>query len=710
MSDISATNGVAHVVADVIPTTDLGTNSDQIQNSFFGFIDDVGISSRQENFHTGLSNVNDISEQFVKSVDDVGSTLSAVNAGVPQISGLYQTPVDNSASLANAVTQSNQAPPDQVSAGFGVSSPPGDGFEIGEPHATGSVPDLEQNIQITDHGLNSQTFTNVPEAGPGIGFEFDNSNNIQSNVILATSNPVQSSTEINIGIQSFVDANTFPSVGVPLPAVSFDTISPPAAAPSPPSSFGTPGSVPSVLTLYSTPNLSPEERQDPFTSQIDPQFLRTGTQNNVAGSLQKALLNDLSAINAQPQSNTFITIPEFSNIANPFDLSQKSNFETFKNEMKKTFPESFPSDDHESFFVITRGDVNLQEIIDKLDENIRKDIHLVDSPSVFFNNSVTKLALKKSLPESLINQIREILLTQNSPTSNVQTDPIFVHLQGASLENKSNNEKLKIENNTNSFSEPQGREIAEVSRNSSENFNKKPETEQILAISLPANNLSKNVQEDLPSVRLSLPIKNNGQIFGKRVNNKHQQHNITNEVIQKRNQAVAMNAVDDQATLTHKSLNPTAGLVNSLHLQNETRLLQEEKISVRKISDAITTDSPVTDSSTISDFTDATEDSIAEMTTEAPIESETFSTTTELTESATEVPLLSKLLEGEVEKIKISDLLGEELVPTFSHEQELNVIEFLRQQNLTAFADMLELTGLNRDLLRGGELYHHSLN
>ena len=749
MSDLSATDGVAHVVADLIPNTDLGSDLNQIQTPFFDLIKDGGIKSPQNTFDGTRFNFNG-GIQTVKSVgDSTPRRLGNSNNNVPEIPRLYQTPVQDSFIPAHTLTQesvgpviSNQQYPNEEISNYGVSgssATSNEGIGINIDHDLPSIQDdLPDYSLIAGGGVDiNEGFDLVLVDNEEDISDFDYNNFInENNVLISTVNPIDSTsvndlsiTEISAGIQALENANFFPPIGVPLPAVSetplvalvggSDVQSLSSERPRPPSA-----NVPSLLTLYSAPNLSPEERRDPFSSGVNFQSQSVIEKNIGGNSIQKALLDKLPIDDTTQKSNSFITFPKKSNQVNPFDLSSKfSDFDRFNTNLEDSSTTDLPPViEHDSFFVITRGDINLQEIINQLDDEIRRDIiHIVDTPAFIFNDSTTRLALEKSLPSSMITQIEETF----SKNGNLESKPIFVHVPEFDLVNQSqlevptNDFKLNERTNllhslTTQFPEDQTVEVTTdfptdftTINNINDDETSSPPTRSIVPLQQTTPKPTKLEELQIKNKLNKLSLTEKQQLMKDSVMQDLLSllSNETDEFALDRNISIMIISRKD------KNLEPITGMMNLKQLKSDFSPLDEARFPIVIVSPNMSLVNSSIDQNEIGSPIADIIDSLNMISNDMKLN---FTSSNDIgkqinSQVGKELPKLSQLIRNPAKKRIIEHLLQEDVQFSTSEEQELNVIEFLRKENLTAYADMLEDTGLNRDMLRGGLSVFHKI-
>ncbi|XP_018018658.1 uncharacterized protein LOC108675177 [Hyalella azteca] len=924
VSDLSAVDGVAHVLADLIPNTDLGSDATASQTNILDQIR-TGIIEKAQNNFNGVPNSLVSSElQGFKSVDDtgiqpqfnlnLGSLHSAgvkndASRGVPQISGLYQTPVEDNFNFNVAPSPSifqqphTNAGADQNVPSYGILSPtdPITSFVPDFDSTSGEqVHDLSDNQGISiesasfghaleeagDHGTITPTNVRVPLPDANIGpqgipttdfgapadstYGVSNtrlpidvgiplpeaslgsvspspdygavspgstSSNEEGNLIISEGVGIPL-PEITVGVQapsaafdtSFNDlGSSLPDAKVDIQMENFDfntdslpnddslvtiaetiaqfdqsqthgsdisgTQSVGSFAPEPdfptasttgdvqqpfsgtPSTVGTSdlsqppafipsaappaGNVPSFLTLYNAPDLSSDERTDPFFSAIPADSLRTlssSSTQNTDGSTGLSAGRSLSSSpdSAQRVNNVFISTPELEpGQINPFDLSSRNKFDNFspKNEGSTALEISIDDDGHDSFFVITRGNLNLKDVIDGLDENIKKHIHILDSPSIFYNNSVTELALQKSLPPQLLDEIRSTLNANNMTFENIG----FSSASGLLTARTSNNFPASQATLTRDESVVLSSNSAKSSLSVDSGIGRESSTTRTDDISAKASTPDhlEKTDTDAPKAALNETIALTGSRKSTQgslvrtpllssvktsVNNKRVQSRVLinnkafitdsnthspllefgttaiDEIIDL--DGITTESLDVEITTlspkTQKSLDLVSELNNFIEEHQNAQLLQEQRFPIIVLAEnefSFTTHSPNDVTTTSFDLT--TDSSVTEIfedvsvNTDIPVISEILPPSTDFplsnfpTNSTVQISGRSSLAAAARKSLLEQQLQSDDAVSA-SHEQEINVIEFLRQQNLTAFADMLELTGLNRDMIRGG--------
>ncbi|KAF2367706.1 FAS1 domain [Trinorchestia longiramus] len=600
-----------------------------------------------------------------------------------------------------------------------------------------SLPETNPRQTIADSIAQFDQFPNedanigVVQSAGGIGPEQDSSTTQTGVSVSSTSADVSS----NDGSEFYTpDTDAFEPEVVP----SISAAVPTSQNNIPTTNTDSASNVPNFLTLYNAPNLSSGERTDPFKSGIPTEFIRA--QPSASSSTNEGLTSQSSARSFSSGSkvtgvnNIFISTPEaLPGQNNPFDLSARTKSNDFK------FKEQIPpleilkaANDHDSFFVITRGNLNLKDVIDKLDENIRKHIHILDSPSIFFNSSVTELVLQKSLPEKLLEEIRLTLNANNMTFGNIgvtssQDQSVGLNHQQISKQQavpaRDDSVRLALHNSESPLS------VQSASAGTDSTFR----LSNLINFGKTAIVTHENVSSNLSSNEIFTPV--NAQKTHLSSAAQQTLHQTTSQSLHDDStsfsnttshppnfDSVTTTAQDflelegttteffdvETTTLsqkTQKSLKPVSDLTNLLSFQESRKPLQDKKFPVvNVIEDDLTF--------TTSSLFDRTTEQFIELSTDPSISGDfdEFAVTDAdgVPATSTGRPFSLAASTGNSEatisssKATFAHQLQRDDVISSSHEQEINVIEFLRQKNLTAFADLLELTGLNRDMIRGG--------
>lgn len=819
-SDLNAADGVAHIVADLIPNTDLGSDFDLNQSPIFDFLNEGGIKNARTNVNNVPNSLFNTGSPAFKSVGQINN-VQTTNNGIPQISGLYETPVENNFNF-NEVPSPAPAPAAQPN----VVADAGQNFPASVSPAAPTLPFVPEGYPQIPVVSDSQEVQEdklfpldigIPLPGLGIDTTSHNTNVSPANLIPTNDLPTIAETiaqfdetQEGTGFTGFAEvATAAPEAAIPTISNSGDVIASgnvgQSLLPQSPSPAPAPAVIPTLSTLYNAPELSSEERSDPFTSIIPSIALRSQTpaSENVNFGANAARSFSSNRDSQNRINNVFISTPEIrQGEINPFDLSSRTKFDSFNQlNQRPSFPLTFNSnEDHDSFFVITRGNLNLQDVINKLDENIRRHIHVLDSPSIFFNNSVTELALQKSLPNALLNEIRTTLNANNMTFGNIAvtsrtetSQPPLANQLGSSNLQAILAQEEPLAKVSNTFRSPltlsggnpslQSTNLPEDSAASvtarlpttvqSSNtgkaiihkvrqlspLNEVETTDSHFDISagiattpafaedtteLPTTRLRQKLptltsQNEISSFDHQSQITNINSVSSTRVNSNTNAESSNRPRVTSRGriatqfpsfETTTFSEFDVETTTlpakTEKSLAPVSGLINLIGFRDDEKFFQEERFPIVTVSDEdieISTESFFNGFfRTTTDISDFTTDDLIDRSTELPQEFiPDFNTEPPQAIIAPAFPPVGVPLpifarnsasEDQRESLRTSSLstsnLAQELqsddVLSSSHEQEINVIDFLRRENLTAFADMLEFTGLNRDMIRGGEL------
>ena len=879
MSDMSATNGVAHIVADVIPSADIGSDPNQIQSSLFNFIHNGGLETSRNGFQKSQEALQDA--QFRNSFRPSVLGKTSLNVGVPlppsvpvAPSGLYETPIET----FNFGDVSTVAPISPADAGVPAteSGDQYDSFTITStsdvPQSTTSFDDQQNQVfqSTTGNVVSTTTFgskLDTTTLSDPVVVPIETTTNEQTGIILEITSPQitteYESTTVGFGDEGNEYANT-PIVtiqehldknyNVESNQVSGHVVSSQSdvsesdesgafddtaeqAAPAPPPFIG----------LYSAPQLSAEQRRDPFSSPLTSGPLNTGafpssdinndftnvvdTQFNtddVVNSFPKSLLDNWRSLNKLnnniassknmqvndiPADNVLKVMKKLK-MPNPANGNPSFSVET-----------NDGSIEHESFFIVTKADLDLEEILGNLDENIKKDIHILESPSIFVNSSMTGPELQASLTDMLLNQMlarkdhgnsfrslpihpeeNELpvfrdsnVLTMNkipestSKTSNALNMQSFM-LNKLNMSKVSDEENVDIDSITkqmnklvsdfldknrgknisipmNTISNNQTRQLIELLAHQMmlneirREQLKVPSVPQINSFSLPSHGvplnvnqnkfdsetstqsqnaprIAKLVQKDTPVVNLLSGDKNKKQInvvSAPLANNTENDRSISNvrpNVVKVSNSSSKTNNIFTVISSVDRDELDAVGLNTDIKtdLQPISDLLKQDALEEelqRDTEDYLTLDEPSDYESNL-EFDDIIKFNNTIATTTAfssavhvdsskrggflssstgrplplPTSNSTDSPPTPagIQKPKELQPEFMHLFETSDEIVRtLDDIVYDDDIPS-SQEQEMNVLDFLRMQNLTAFADMVAVTGLNRDMIRGGEM------
>ena len=394
MSDFPSTNGVVHIVADLIPATDLGTDVRQSQSPLLGFI---------MNEATGRANVFE------------GNQGAFVNTGVPliQVSQLYETPEGDSidsfnvnvpANFPNINGQSNQ---ETIQGELPTSGQPFD-----SPINVASVSDftsINQQQEIVSDNQGS-----VPAIGTPITVDFNDipiQTSIETSDLLDALNEAVISQQPDFTSDEVLVANTDADFD-DLVVTQLDQTIPSLVGQMIPSTSGQPApssfdqSVPSI-GLYSAPPSTNEQRTDTFSSQAS---FRSPVELNQA-------MNTGNDFNAAKKS----LISTWENLAKNFNLAMNGEKPKMKmndgmkvkrNKISDTQTLdskeniSMNPNEQDNFFIITKlEDFDMNKILTNLDEDIRKEIRVIDTSSLASSNALPDIELRNKLSNMLSQQL-----------------------------------------------------------------------------------------------------------------------------------------------------------------------------------------------------------------------------------------------------------------------------------------------------------------
>ena len=581
-------------------------------------------------------------------------------------------------------------------------------------------------------------------------------------------------------------------------------------------------SPPAVGGLYSAPPTSQQERTDLFSSQSGLIIPLNENRKKSISSQEEFNVEDFAHTWEQLAKNLSLMMSTGETEvreSNDRQLNSLNSIGTQSHSGTSTHAQALKTNTElDSFFIVTKGDLDLQEIISQLDDDVKEGIRIFDSPSLIINSSLSDENLKTTLTQMLTSH-----LVERPIPSEINSDPQNLHQQQQSFRKDTNRTPTMVklvgrQPLTSILSLNELSSVVDELSDAIDEMNAGNITSKILPTPMPIGVSSTSplvvdseTNEQLLELLDHQKNLNNEEIQRHERMMQEQRRQLRTQVktmmalpntlimeekvspvIQHERQVVKIDASDVQVTngVSNRSDNsnsnlqttttqsPSSPLLTALSSNSEDIKKGSKEKSLNPINSLLIRNKlespnlPTKEGFTIVDASDSDypdeEDDIIEIITQQPAttlkqvghlpiqsdsseqrtgaagkfqltqttlrtsrgrplpartsnssnpgrslaevnaglraaQEDAIQSTTEEVIETTDIPPVTEGSARRTEQSALSNILGvPQDLKTTSQEYEINVIDFLRSENLTAFADLLVETGLNRDMIRGG--------